>query len=103
MGVPPTNGQALIYDSADSQWKPQTLVSPSTALSSLTDVQIGSLANGELLTYNTTASKWINQTKPDYAIEEMKDYKTGSAKIDSDVMSWDGIALKWQPKTLEQE
>ena len=78
-------------------------MSPSTSLGTLTDVQIGSLANGELLTYNTTANKWINQTKPDYTIEEMKDYKTGSAKIDSDVLSWDGMALKWQPKTLEQE
>lgn len=56
----PSNGAVLQYDSGLSQWISSLLPPSTNALSSLTDVQLGSLNNGELLTYNTTANKWVN-------------------------------------------
>lgn len=99
--IPPVDGQALIYDAGT--WKPSNLVPPSTTLAALTDVQLGSLTNGDLLTYNNTANKWINQIKPDYTIEEMKDFDNTIAKLDNDFMSWNLSKDKWEPKTFELE
>lgn len=72
-------------------------------MASLNDVQLGSLNNGELLTYNNTANKWVNQTKPEYTIEEMKDYDSSVAKLDNDFMSWNLSKNKWEPKTFDLE
>lgn len=69
----------------------------------LSDVQLGSLNNGELLTYNNTANKWVNQVKPDYTIEEMKDFDNTVAKLDNDFMSYNLSKDKWEPKTFELE
>lgn len=99
--IPPVDGQALIFDAGI--WKPTNLQNPSTTLGALTDVQLGSLTNGELLTYNSTANKWVNQVKPEYTIEEMKDFDNTVAKLDNDFLSYNLSAAKWEPKTFEQE
>ena len=70
----PLNDQVLIYTTASSlnKWTPYTISGAtfnvdditisagSSALSSLTDWTITTPANGNLLIYNSTSSKWIN-------------------------------------------
>lgn len=101
--VPPVNAQTLIYDDGLNQWIPGTLPNPASQLSSLTDVALGSLNNNDLLTYDQANDKWINKVKPDYTIEEMKDYDSSVAKLDNDFMSWNLSKNKWEPKTFDLE
>ena len=54
----PTNGQALIYDSANSKWINSNVPSGSSTLDGLTDVTITSATSGQVLSYNGTA--WVN-------------------------------------------
>lgn len=56
----PTDGQALIYDSASNKWVNGAGGGGSSTLSGLTDVTISSVQNGQVLKYDSTASKWIN-------------------------------------------
>ena len=55
----PSNNQVLQYDNASSKWKNATL-NLVTNISSLSDVTITSIADGNLLIYSSSASKWIN-------------------------------------------
>ena len=52
-----TTGQALIYGGANVGWKNADIA---TDLVSLTDTTITSPANGQVLSYDSTTSKWIN-------------------------------------------
>lgn len=52
----PSEGQALVYDSASGEWINET---PASTLPDLTDVTITSAVDGEVLTYNS--GTWENQ------------------------------------------
>lgn len=56
------NGDVLIYNSATGMWEagPQSGGSGSTNLTSLTDVLLVSLADGDYLVYDSGAAKWKN-------------------------------------------
>lgn len=55
-----TNGQAILYDSANSVWKNSNLPTGSSTLDGLTDVTISSPADGQSLIYDSNSGKWIN-------------------------------------------
>jgi hypothetical protein len=55
--VAPTNGQALVWDNANSVWEPGNI---SSTLSALTDTTISSPSNGEALVYNSSTGQWEN-------------------------------------------
>lgn len=56
----PTNGQALIYDSANSKWVNGNVSSGSSSLAGLTDVTLTAPTNGQVLSYDSANSVWIN-------------------------------------------
>lgn len=92
-----------MYDSGISQWISQTLPPTSNSLATLTDVQLGTLNNNDLITYDKPSNKFINKSKPEYTIEEMKDFDSTVAKLDNDMMAWNPSKNKWEPKTITQE
>lgn len=55
-----TNGQAILYDSANSVWKNSNLPTGSSTLDGLTDVTISSPAGGQSLIYDSNSGEWIN-------------------------------------------
>lgn len=59
---PPTNGQALVWDTANSYWKPGTVASGTTlaSIDEIGDVDTTTTAptNGQVLTWNGTSSTW---------------------------------------------
>ena len=56
----PTDGQALIYDSATSKWKNAAGGGGSSTLAGLNDVSISSPTDGQALIYDSATSKWKN-------------------------------------------
>lgn len=92
-----------MFDNGINQWISQTLPPSNNSLSTLNDVLLGSLTDGQLLTYSQTNDKWINKIKPNYTIEEMKDYDNSVAKLDNNFLSYNLSKDKWEPKTFEQE
>jgi hypothetical protein len=56
----PTDGQALVFDSASGDWINET---PASTVDSLTDTTITTPANDESLVYDTATSKWINNKR----------------------------------------
>lgn len=61
----PQDGQALIYDSANSVWVNGNGGSGASSLTGLTDVTIsGTPTNGQVLTYDTNSSQWVNDDIP---------------------------------------
>lgn len=59
----PSNGQALIYDSANSKWINGTGGGSST-LAGLTDVTVTLPTDGQMLKYDSTSDKWLNVDIP---------------------------------------
>jgi hypothetical protein len=53
----PSDGQALVYDTSNSQWQPGT-VATSVALNDLTDVSASGPSGGQSLVYDSTTNKW---------------------------------------------
>lgn len=53
----PTDGQALVYDSANSNWVNET---PASTISGLSDTSITSPSESQLLAYNSSTSQWEN-------------------------------------------
>ena len=51
----PSDGQALVYDTATNKWINET---PATTLDSLTDTNLSALTEGQALVYN--GSEWVN-------------------------------------------
>lgn len=61
-----------------------------SAISDLTDVQLTSLANGEVLVYNSTAAKWKNHK---LGIADMSDVNMTGIQ-DGQVLVWDDVTSK---------
>lgn len=55
----PSDGQVLIYDSANAEWVNSSVGNPSS-LASMSDVTLTNPTSGQVLTYN--GSEWVNQT-----------------------------------------
>ena len=61
--VAPTDGQALVFDTADSLWKPATVSggSGATDLEGLSDVDLTTPADRDVLRYESSSSQWKNE------------------------------------------
>ena len=72
----PTDGQALVWDNANSTWKPDTVSGGGGGIDDLTDVDTSTNAptNGQLLVWNASSSEWVGNTV---------NIITGSYKFDS--------------------
>lgn len=85
--------QVLTYNGA--QWINNTLVIPST-LTTLTDVNIVTPVDAQILTYNSTTSQWENAAAPAYAgpttITALTDVIIATP-VANDILSYNGI--KW--------
>ena len=83
--VAPTDGQALVWDNANSQWEPGTVSGGggATAIDDLTDVDTSTVAptSGQVLTWDNANSQWEPGTI------------TGSGSLPS---ANDGEALIWE-------
>lgn len=66
----------------------------STTLASLTDTDITTPSNGQVLTYDSTAEKWENSPIPAQSITGLSD-TTISTPTDGQVLTYDGTAEKW--------
>jgi hypothetical protein len=89
--VAPTNGQALVWDNANSVWEPGNI---SSTLSALTDTTISSPSNGEALVYNSSTGQWENSavgvgTMSSFTIS---DGVTSESISDSDTVTFAGTA-----------
>lgn len=73
----PSDGQALVYDSASGDWVNET---PVSTLLSLTDVTITDPADGQALTYDDSSGEWINSTipTPPSSIDDLDDVSAAS-------------------------
>jgi hypothetical protein len=84
------SGKVLTVNSGATGTEWTTIIPGSTTLSGLTDTTITSVANGQLLQYNSTSSKWENANKPSYTAVEVgaipttdKGSNGGVAELDS--------------------
>lgn len=66
----------------------------SSTLSGLTDVDITSASNGQVLTYDSTAEKWENAAAID-ELSDLDDVAITSA-TDGQVLTYDGTSQKWK-------
>jgi len=99
-----TNGQVLTADSTQSlgiKW-----ASPVTSLSGLTDVTLTSLANKNLLVYDTGSSKWLNKlgitTKGDILTFDT-DLNRLAVGTNGQILTADStqtLGIKWASPTL---
>jgi len=94
----PSNGQALVYNSATSKWEPQNQ-SASTTLVNLTDTDISGPSNNQVLTYNSSSSKWEAQDSSTgtTTLDGLTDVNAGSPS-NNQVLTWDNSSSKWIPQ-----
>lgn len=65
-------------------------------LAELEDVDLGTLANGDVLEYNSTSSKWENKTQVD-TLAELEDVDLGTL-VNGDVLEYNSTSSKWENK-----
>ena len=92
-GVPVggTTGQVLAKNSGadyDTEW-----IDPVASVSSLTDVVLTSVQNGQTLVYNTSTSKWINST-PATTVEGLSDTVFASL-ADGEILQYNSSSQTW--------
>ncbi|MBO7535763.1 MAG: hypothetical protein J6T34_01290 [Bacilli bacterium] len=73
----------------------------SIELVDLTDIDLSSLANGDILVYNATTHKWENQTYPDTKdnISDLDDVNISNVAND-EVLKYDSVSGKWKNGTI---
>ena len=91
-----TTGQVLTKlsnTSGDAGW--QTPASGSSSLADLTDTTITTPADGEVLVYDGTAGKWVNdEIETATSLSELTD-TTITSPSDGQILAYDGTAGKW--------
>jgi hypothetical protein len=94
-------GNSMLYGTNGSGvkgWYTQPLAA--TTLSSLADVSITSLTNGQSLVYNSTASKWENQTASGAtALASLTDVSLTSP-TNGQALVYNSTAAKWENQTI---
>ena len=66
-------------------------------LDDLTDVNLGTLSDGDVLAYDEASGKWINrEINYEIAVEDLTDVNINkSTLVDGDIIKWDATAQKW--------
>jgi hypothetical protein len=91
------DGNVLTWDSAASKW----IDSPvATDVASLSDVNLTSLSDQEILRYNSTSSKWENQTLSITTnLAGLTDVNLTSL-ADGEVLIYNNAASEWQNQSI---
>ncbi|MBY0560020.1 DUF2793 domain-containing protein [Hyphomicrobium sp.] len=94
--TPLLNGDMLKWDAVASRWK-NSPSSSLTSLNALTDVEAGTPGDGQVLSYNSTAHKWVAASLPTHTVvdrlQDLTDVNwtgVGNKKI----LSWDTTTNK---------
>ena len=97
------DGYTLNWHNATGQWQAVAPVTGggggggSSTLAGDTDVSISSPSNGQVLTYNSSTSKWNNAAIPSIALSALSDVSvTEGSGINGYTLNWNNSAGKWQ-------
>lgn len=90
-----SNGQVLMYDSANQKWVNGTITT-TTSLANLTDTAISSPANGQALVYNSATQKWENGNEK---LSNLSDANVSSV-ANKDILQYNSQSGKWENKAL---
>jgi len=91
--TPITNGSSLIYNTSNGKWENVVVIDSNTDnLVDLTDTNISSVANNEILKYNSTSSKWENNN---LLINEINDVNITSLQ-NGEVLKYNSSSSKWE-------
>ena len=97
----PTAGQALVWNATDSEWVPRTIGGGFTSINGADDVNIVSVADNQVLQYNSATGHWVNrmssQIVDDTPLSTHNDVVT-TAPTDNQVLTWDATASMWEPQ-----
>lgn len=87
-------GKFLKYDGTSFVWD---TVSQSATIDSLTDTNITSLADDQILQYDTNTSKWLNATLSGGTLATLTDVETATSSHDTYVLYYDhsSTSFKW--------
>lgn len=99
LSTPPTNNQALAWNSTSSTWSAASFLSslPPITLDSLSDVVSASPTNGQSLIYNTTASRWEPGTPSSVAasLDTLTDVNLSVAPTNGQTLIYDSATSHW--------
>ena len=72
------------------------ILSATTDLDSLTDVEISDVEDGQVLAWDNTNSKWVNINAPS-SVDDLNDLEDVniSSPTDGQVMTYDAVSSKW--------
>jgi hypothetical protein len=90
----PASGNVLTWK--DGVWQAEPLPPSSDALGRLVDVNLGTLAPGDVLTYDNVSGKWKNGPATG-AVSQLSDV-TLTPLAAGDVLTYDSVAHKWENK-----
>lgn len=84
----------FMYDGTNWIWMGHDVDIDTDTLSDLKDTTISSTSNGQVLMYDSTSSKWKNQT-PITTLAELSDTQISSA-TDGQVLKYNSTSQKWE-------
>jgi hypothetical protein len=91
----PTDGQALVWNDSDNEWKPGTVASSggATQINDLSDVNTTTTAptDGQALVWDSANSEWIPGTVASTVITS-SDFNYSSASFTGETSKWQNIA-----------
>ena len=93
--TPITNGSSLIYNTSSSKWE-NTVILDINTLAGLTDTNISSLADKDLLLYDNTSSKWINTPSN---IDNLKNVNILSV-ANKEILKYNSTTSEWENNNL---
>ena len=107
--VAPTDGQALVWDNANSKWEPGTVASGSVAsIDDIGDVDTTTVAptDGQALVWDNAAQQWEPGTVLSVvsSIDEIGDVDTTTAApVDGQALIWNNSNSQWEPGGVSGE
>ena len=98
--VAPTDGQALVWDNANSIWEPGTISSGSSYADSDVDthLNVSGASSGQILSWNGTDYAWVaDQTGggSSYTDSDVDTHLNVSGASSGQLLSWNGTDFAW--------
>jgi hypothetical protein len=99
----PTDGQALVYDSSLSLWKPGTVAtSTSVSLEDINDVSFSTTpTDGQALVYDSSLSLWkpgTVATSTSVSLEDINDVSFSTTPLNGDSLIYSSLSSQWVPQ-----
>jgi hypothetical protein len=107
----PTDGQALVWDNANSEWKPGTVASSggATQINDLSDVDTSTTSptDGQALVWDSANSEWKPGTVASSGgatqINDLSDVDTSTTSpTDGQALVWDSANSEWKPNYISK-